>query len=382
MNDRGIIIALSLLLPLSSSPQIPKPNTALIGTLIVLNKSDNTAMLIDLVSGQVKATVPTGIGPHEVAVSPDGKWALVSNYGGKEPGNSLTVIDIQSGKKLKDIQLGEYHRPHGLAWLKEGSPERHGRAGSQVLVTAEAEKSLLIVNIDSGKVEIVIRTEKDVSHMVVATKDDQRAFVANIGSGSVTVIDLKKGVVVQSITTGAGAEGIALSADEKELWVTNRASDKVSIVDTKSLQVVDTLHSGSFPIRVKFTSDGEYALVSNARSGNVTVFDVEKRKEVRKISFEVETVKEQDQRLFGDRFGNSPVPIGIVIPPDGPALRDPRLGTPRREKFAYVANSNADVVVVVDLAEWKVTGWIKAGREPDGLGWSPVVVAGDAKERN
>ncbi len=212
--------------------------------------------------------------------------------------------------------------------------------------------------------------------MVVATSNDKRAFVANIGSGSVTVIDLEKGVAVQSIATSAGAEGIALSPDGNELWVTNRAANSVSIIDTKKLKVVDTLHSESFPIRIKFTPDGpalrdprldvsrrdKYALVSNAQSGIVRVFDVKKRKEAHTISFDMKAAKEQEQRLFGDRFGSSPVPIGIVIPLDG--------------EFAYVANSNADVIAVVDLSDWKVMGWIKTGREPDGLGWSQVRVQG------
>ncbi|MEK9136515.1 MAG: cytochrome D1 domain-containing protein [Bacteroidota bacterium] len=333
-------------------------DTTLTGTLIVLNKSDNTAMLIDRASGAARAMVPTGKVPHEVAVSPDGNWAVVSNYGSREvPGNTLTVIDIRKGSKRKGIDLGEYHRPHGLAWLKEGS---------RLLVTVESEKSLLVVDVDSGKVVKAIRTDQDVSHMVVGTADDRRAFVANIGSGSVTVIDLERDSVIKSIPTGAGAEGIALSPDGKELWVTNRDGNNVSVIDTKTLAVVDSLHSESFPIRVKFTPEGEYALVSNARSGNVTVFDVKQRKEIKKISFEVEAVSEAQQRLFGDRFNKSPIPIGIVIPPDG--------------KLAYVANSNADVIAVVDLSMWKVTGWIKVGREPDGLGFSSVMVQGSSRE--
>jgi len=337
---------------------LPRATSAQTGTLIVLNKTDNTAFLIDRATGQVKATVATGTGPHEVAVSPDGKLAVVSNYGSREPGNSMTVIDIPSGKKLKDILLGSYHRPHGLFWLK---------GNSKLLVTAEAEKSLLVVNVDSGKIENAIRTEQDVSHMVVADGEGRRAYVANIGSGSISVIDLENDTVINSIRTGAGAEGIALTPDGKELWVTNRSANNVSIIDTKKLEVVDTLHSESFPIRVKFTPEGTYALVSNARSGNVTVFDVKARKEVAKISFEVEAVSEAQQRLFGDRFGKSPVPVGIVIPPDG--------------MYAYVANSNADVVAVVDLAEWKVTRWIKAGREPDGLGFSALSVPGSGGQK-
>src|SRR5688500_12109071 len=87
------------------------------GTLLVLNKSDNTVSLIDLATRKTVATVPTGIGPHEVAVSPDGKTAVIANYGAQIPGSSLTIIDIPGKQALKTIDLGEYRRPHGIVWL-------------------------------------------------------------------------------------------------------------------------------------------------------------------------------------------------------------------------------------------------------------------------
>ena len=156
-------------------------NAADSGTLLVLNKSDNTVSLIDLASRKVVATVPTGVGPHEVAVSPDGKIAVVANYGAQTPGNSLTVINIPSKQVLKTIDLGEYRRPHGIVWLK----------GNEIALTSEANKSLLVVDVISGKVSANAITDQNVSHMVVVSPKHNRAFVANIGSGSVTVIDLK-----------------------------------------------------------------------------------------------------------------------------------------------------------------------------------------------
>src|SRR5688572_22573956 len=90
------------------------------GTLLVLNKSDNTVSLIDLTSKKAVATIPTGVGPHEVAVSPDGRMAVIANYGtGPQPGSTLTVIDVPTKTSVKTIDLGEYRRPHGVTWLKE-----------------------------------------------------------------------------------------------------------------------------------------------------------------------------------------------------------------------------------------------------------------------
>jgi YVTN family beta-propeller protein len=322
------------------------------GTLIVLNKSDGTASLIDLPSGTTVATIHTGPGPHEVAVSPDGKTAVVSNYGVRnEPGKSLTVIDIPSKRKKKDIDLGNYRGPHGVAYFADGK---------RVAVTAERNKMLLIVEIETGNVAQAIGTEQEISHMVALTPSNDRAFVANIGSGSVTAIDLKTMSRLANIKTGDGAEGIAVAPDGSEVWITNRAANTVSIINAKELKVIATLDSRDFPIRAKFTPDKKFALVSNARSGEVAVFDVVARKEISRIKMEPSVVNDADRRLFGNQFGNSPTPIGILVLPSG--------------THAYIANSNADLVTIVDLKEWKIVDRIRTGKEPDGLGYSALTI--------
>lgn len=332
---------------------IPIVLTAQTGTLIVLNKSDHTAALVDVSTRRLVATVPTGTAPHEVAVSPDGMVAAVANYGtGPSPGSSLTVIDVPGMRKGGDIDLGSYRRPHGIAWL----------SGSTIIVTVEANKAVLLVDVESGKVLEEIATNQNISHMVVPSHNRTRAFVANIGSGTCTVIDLMEKKVLKNLETGAGAEGIDISPDGAEVWVSNREANTVSVIDTKGLSVVTTLESAAFPIRVKFTPDGKYGLVSNARSGDVAVFDVRGKKEVRRIPMEFSRVNEADRRLFGDRFGTSPVPVGILVEPQG--------------KLAFVANTQADVVTVIDLSAWKVLDRLTTGKEPDGMGYSGVVLVG------
>jgi len=284
---------------------------------------------------------------HEVGVSPDGVTAVVADYGVADaPGKTLTVIDVPGRRVARTIDLGEYRRPHGVAWLRDG---RHA------LVTAEESKALLKVDVAAGKVVAAIKTEQDVSHMVAVTPDGTRAFVANIGSGTVSAIDLEKGEAIKSIATGAGAEGIAITPDGANVWITNRAADTVTVLDVRSLAIVGEIKSPSFPIRVKITPDGRHALVSNAKSGEVAVFDAATRQELRRIPMKLEA-SQTEGRLFGATFGDSPVPIGILIRPDG--------------KVAWVANANADRIVVLDLEAWKVSGSVTAGREPDGLGWS------------
>ncbi|HSN85819.1 MAG TPA: YncE family protein, partial [Thermoanaerobaculia bacterium] len=90
-------------------------------TLLVANKAEATVSLVDLGSGKVVATLPVGTGPHEIAVSPDGRLARVANNGAREaPGSSLTLLDVPGAKVVKTIGLGEYRRPHGLVFLDNG----------------------------------------------------------------------------------------------------------------------------------------------------------------------------------------------------------------------------------------------------------------------
>jgi YVTN family beta-propeller protein len=320
------------------------------GTLVVLNKAEASASLIDLASGRVAATVKTGQGPHEVAISPDGRKAVVTNYGGQQPGSTLTVIDLPGARVERTISLGTHRRPHGILFAP---------GGRELLVTAEDSRALLVVDAKTGKVARAITTGQDVSHMVAVAPDGRRAYVANIGSGNMTAIDLAAGKVVSHVETGAGAEGIAVTPDGRSVWVTNRDADNVAIVDAAKLEVVARVPAPSFPIRVQITGNGREAVVSCAKTGEVRVFDTGKRTEVARLAMQGGATS-GDGRLFGDRFGKSPVPIGIVIPPSGGR--------------AYVASAHADEVVAIDLATRRIVARHRTGREPDGLGWSPMTV--------
>ncbi|MEI2421063.1 hypothetical protein V6O07_12385, partial [Arthrospira platensis SPKY2] len=111
--------------------------------LLVGNKSGHTLWALDLASGERVAQFETGIGPHEVEVSPDGRLAVVSNYGERErPGNSLTVVDWPAREVLRVVDLGEDSRPHGMAFLPDG----------RLAVTTEGSDRLLVVDPAAGEI--------------------------------------------------------------------------------------------------------------------------------------------------------------------------------------------------------------------------------------
>jgi len=319
------------------------------GTLVVANKSEATVSLVDTGSGEIVATLPTGNAPHEVDVSPNGELALVGNYGTREaPGSSLTLIDIEAAEVVKTIELEGYARPHGIVWTND----------RRAVVTVEENRSIVEIDVERGEVVEVVETDAEISHMIAVAKKRGLAFVANIGSGSVTVIDLAVGTKVASIPTGEGAEGIAVTPDGRQVWVTNRAENTITVIDANRHAPVAKLHAGEFPIRAEATADGRFVLVTNAKGNDLSVFTTNQLAEVRRVAFEAVST-DAEGRLFSDRFGSSSVPIGIEIV-DG-------------EGRAYVAHANADGISIVDLERWEVVGTLSAGREPDGMGYSPLV---------
>jgi YVTN family beta-propeller protein len=288
-------------------------------TLIVLNKSDHEAALVNPQTFVVTARLATGKGPHEVATSADGRMAYVSNYGSygvfrpgeqrQEPGETITVLDLKARKVAATWKLGEFKRPHGIVVSRDTA---------------------------SGKIVKSWKTEQETSHMVVPTRDEKKLYVSNIRSGSVSVITRATNEV-KTLVTAAGTEGIAISPDGKEVWATNRGANTISVIDVASDTVKATFESGGkMPIRVKFTPDGKEVLVSNAQSNMVSVFNAKTRALEAKIEVGV-------------------VPVGIQMTPDG--------------KRAFVANTNANKVSVIDIAARKVASTFETGTEPDGMAW-------------
>ena len=318
-------------------------------TLAVANKAEATVSLIDLGSGDVVATLPAGEGPHEIGISPNGRFALVTNYGTRERGgNSLTLIDIPTAGVVKTIDLGDYGRPHGVEWLDDES----------AAVTVEASKALIVVDVAREKVTQVIGTDQEISHMVALDPERGRAYTANIGSGSVTVLDLGRGIREANIATGDGAEGIAVSASGEHIWVTNRGADTITILDADTLEPAGEIGSEGFPIRATATPGGQ-VLVTRARAGDLAIYDAASFEELRVVAFDLGSM-DVEERLFGDRFGDSSVPIGVIVDAEG--------------EFAWVAHANADVITEIDLGTGEITRMLRAGKEPDGMGFSPLDV--------
>ncbi|MBI5433037.1 MAG: YncE family protein [Planctomycetes bacterium] len=172
------------------------------GTLIVLNKTDATASFLDARDGTTLAVVGTGIGPHECAVAPGEKLAVVCDYGAQKPGNTLTLLELENRVAIDKIDLGEYRRPHGIAFA---SAER-------LYVTCEQNQALVEVDLATRKVVRAIATEQQLSHMVALSPDGSRAWVANTNADVITVLDLDESAIATRFRAGREPDGLGWSS--------------------------------------------------------------------------------------------------------------------------------------------------------------------------
>ena len=314
----------------ATPPPPPPPLQALSRPLLlVANKADNSLSVFDPTAQQELRRVPTRSGPHEVAVSPDGMEAYVTDYGiGAVPGNTITVVGLEFGENLGTIPLSNNIRPHGIEVAANGD----------IWVTTEGSESVLEVDPDERSILRTVPTGGITTHMLVLVESGARLYTANIGSGDATAVDLVAGAAIQSIATGAQAEGIDAAPDGATVYVANRAAGTLSEIDVGTNQVTRTAQAGQFPIRVKIRPDGREAVVSDLNGGELLVIDLPSLQIVRRL-----------QLPAG--------PIGLLIAPGG--------------RTAYVAMPALDQVAIVDLQTMTQTGTIITRAEPDGLAWVP-----------
>lgn len=343
MNAFGIPALLTLLVTLAPAPRLEQnPFPKLSGSLIVANQRGATASLISLDRAQIVRAIPTGVGPHETAVSPSGKRAIVTNYGDQSSiGASLVLIDIETGKELKTVSLGSYTRPHGAAFVDE----------NRVVVTSESTRNLVLVDLSAETVVRAFPTEEAGSHMLALGRDGKTVYSANIPSGTVTKFDVDSGKTLGVARVGKGSEGIALSPDGKWIATSNLVDQTVSLVETSEMKTVKTFPTPGLPYRAAFSTDGQKIYVPNKEVNGLHVVDL-KRGEVSTIDLAKGPVQIP---LLG---GAAPIPAGIFIHPGG--------------RYAFVTILNADSVAVVDLKDRAVVGLVKTGAQPDGVSFSPV----------
>lgn len=314
------------------------------GTIVTSNMNDNTASVIDAASGRVLATLPTGTGPHEVAISHDGRWAAVSNYGSRDaPGNSITIINVAHHTVARTLDLGEHRRPHGMAFLP---------GDSLIAVTSEVSQAILIVNAVSGAVVRLRPTNGRLTHMLGLSADGTRMVTANIGSGTISVLHPLGPDTAITIRVAAAPEGIAISPDGRTAWAGSDRDSVVVVVDLEREQPVDTLRGFGLPYRLAITPDGRKAVITDPMRAEVRIVDAATRRTIHTLHIAADSI------VSTAEVAGSPSPEGVTISRDG--------------RWAFVTLQGENRVITIDLDAVRIMSSAPTGTWSDGVGYSPI----------
>jgi YVTN family beta-propeller protein len=338
MNKTGsacLFLLFALALPLwirnaSAVPQAPvKP------LLLATNQGDRALSIIDPVADKQLAMVPEGgVTGHEVATSPDGRTAYVPLYGdsgvGKAgtDGREMVVIDIPSRTITGKVDFGHGVRPHEPVY---------DRASGMLYVTTELDQTVSIIDPKTLKIVGTVPTGQKESHMLVISRDGKRGYTANVGAGSVSVLDLPGRKTITIIPISAVTQRIAISNDDKMVFTSDQTKPQLAVIDTATNKIKTWVPLPAVGYGTSPTPDGRYLLVAMPKANQLAVVDLASLKVVRTVDVPEDPVK-------------------VLARPDG--------------KVAYVSCSKAKQIAVVDLSQWKVDGLIDAGKGVDGLAWA------------
>jgi DNA-binding beta-propeller fold protein YncE len=328
LSIRFALSALSITLLAASAP-------AQQSRLLVAEKGQQSLAIIDPASGKVLASVPEGgTTGHEVIASTDGRFAYVPIYGnsgvGKPgtDGRTLTVIDIASHKVVNVVDFGHGVRPHcPLIGPKDGL----------LYVTTELNQTITLIDPKTLKIVGYIPTGQPESHMLALSHDGLRGYTANVGPGTVSVLDIKARKVLRIILVSANTQRISISPDDHWVFTADQTKPELVMIDTTTNAVawrrpLEGIAYGTAP-----TPDGRWLLITLPDQNKIAVFDVKAMKVVRSVA-------------VGD------YPQEIVVRSDG--------------KAAYVSCEKSNQVAEINLENWTVTRLIATGKATDGLAWA------------
>jgi DNA-binding beta-propeller fold protein YncE len=303
--------------------------------LLVANQGDHNLSLIDPSAGKQFATVPVdGVTGHEVVASPDGKTAYVPIYGDSgvgrpgTDGTKISVIDLASRKVVHTIDFGHGVRPHCAIY---------DRNSGMLYVTTELDKSVSIIDPKTLKIVGSVPTGQEQSHMLVLSRDGSRGYTANVGPGTVSVLDMKARKTLTIIPISKNTQRISISRDDSMVFTADQTKPQLAVIDTATNKLKMWVPLPSIAYGTAATLDGRWLLVTLRTSKQLAVVDLKTMKVAQTIDV-------------------AEVPTEILMSPDG--------------KTAFVSCTKSKQIAAIDLAQWKVARLIDAGDGADGLAWA------------
>jgi YVTN family beta-propeller protein len=319
--------------------RLPSYTIQTTGKLYIVNKVSRDVQVFDLYTGEEIAEIPIGIQSHEAITTNDKRLVMVTNYGATDSkGNMVKAIDTKTHAVQKTINVKGGLNANGINNLPEAD---------RVLLVDYVSNNLSVLNVETNSVDTKIPTNQKNSHLVVLHPFKPIAYVTNMESNSVSVIDLSINKVIKIIPCGLATESIDITPDGLEIWATNKDGNTITVINTKTLEITHTLPTGTEPLKIKFSVDGKYGLVANASEGSISIFDQKSKKQIKKIRIPGKN------KLLERILYHTPRPVNILMHPNG--------------MYAFVANSNASKIEVIDMKTMEIVSTIGTGKIPDAL---------------
>jgi DNA-binding beta-propeller fold protein YncE len=303
--------------------------------LLVANQEDHNLSLIDPSAGKQLTTVAVdGVTGHEVAASPDGHTAYVPIYGDSgvgrpgTDGTKISVIDLATHKIVHTIDFGHGVRPHCAIYDQNSG---------MLYVTTELEKSISIIDPKTLKIVGSVPTGQEQSHMLTLSRDGSRGYTANVGPGTVSVLDMKVRKTLAIIPISKNTQRISISRDDSMVFTADQTKPQLAVIDTATNKVKTWIPLPAVGYGTRPTLDGRWLLVALRTTKQIAVVDL-------KTMTVAKTINVPDG------------PTEILASPDG--------------KMAYVSCTKTKQIAAIDLAQWKLARVIDAGGGADGLAWA------------
>lgn len=304
--------------------------------LLVAQKGERALAIVDPASGAVVASVAeNGVTGHEVAASPDGRIAVVPIYGnsgvGKPgtDGSNIVFIDIAAHKIAGNLEFTHGVRPHCPKFGPDG----------MLYVSTELDHTITIIDPKTRTIAGTIPTGQPESHMFVLSHDGTRAYTANVGPGTVSVLDVKARMVVKVIPVSHETQRIAISNDDRWVFTADQTRPQMAVIDAAAMKVVKWVPLSGLGYGAAPTPDGRWLLMAVPEANAVDVIDLKTMKVARTVP-----------------LGAGASPQEVLMRPDGRA--------------AYVSCIGVNHVAEIDLANWTVSRTLPTGKGTDGLGWA------------
>ena len=211
---------------------------------------------IDTTTFKIDQVVQVGAVPKYLAVSPDNKYVVVSNFCSLD----VSIIDVLTNKEVRRIDVGLH--PRGIAITNDSST---------AYVTVMGGGVIIAFNLRDFTTRIITSAGYTPRHLVLSP-DNSVLYVSDNKAGQVRAINPKTDTLIKSVATGSEPRTMVMSDDGFSLYVVNYMSDTMVKIRTSDMQVIQTVKTAHHPVGITYDAQMRRVWVANY-TGSLSVFE-------------------------------------------------------------------------------------------------------------